>query len=157
MEILFELNHCYTQMDEDYSNRLTIYDDGSINAYQMETYCYQPESRNIDKPASNEFLDSIQALLKKHEKEIAEIPFTEIEPHWKFNMRVLDKQFSLLFLHRWYETNYDGTKNKRTQEDISKDFLIDLICSVKEIVEKYYPKEIKWNRFDTEYWFKELE
>lgn len=157
MEILFELAHCYTQMDEDYNNRLTIYDDGSIKVYQMETYCYQPETMNIDKPANNEFLDSIKTLLKKHEKEIEEIPFTEIAPHWKFNMRVLDKQFSLIFFHRWYETNYDGTKNKRTQEDISKDFLIDLICSVKEIVEKYYPKEIKWNRFDTEHWFKDLE
>jgi len=156
MKVLFELKHCYTQMDEDYENNLTIFEDGSIKVYQMETYCYKPESKNIDKSENQNFLDEISNLFTQHKKEIEEIPFTENAPHWKYNMKVLDKQFSLIFFHRWSETNYDGTKNVCTQEDISTDFLIDLICSVRSIIEKYYPKEINWNRFDTEHWFEDV-
>lgn len=155
MKILFKLKHSYTQLDEDYQNNLTIFEDGSIKVYQMETYCYEPESKNIDKPANNDFLMEITSLFNQHKKEIEEIPFSEIAPHWQFNLKVLNKQFDLIFFHRWFETDYMGNKRPRTQEDISKDFLIDLICSIKNIIEKYYPKEINWERFDTEHWFQE--
>lgn len=144
-------------MDEDYQNEFTIFEDGSLKVYQMETYCYEPKSKNINKSANSDFLHAIKSLLLSHRKEIEEIPFTEIVPHWKFNMKVLDKQFSLIFFHRWHEINYDGTKNIRTNEDISKDFLIELICSIKEIIEQYYPNEINWTRFDTEHWFNNIE
>lgn len=153
MKILFELKQCYTHMDEDYQNIISIFDDGSIIVQQMKTYCYQPKSIFIDKPANNDFLNEVKNILSIHEKTISEIPCTEINPHWQMNIRVLDKQFSFNFLHRWCENNYDGTKNIRTQEDISKDFLIDLICAIREIVEKYYPKQIMWNRFNKEDWF----
>lgn len=154
MKILFELKHTYTEMDEDYQNYLTIFEDGSIKVYQMQTYCYEPESKYIDKTANSDLHTEIINLFNLHKKEIEEIPFTENAPHWSFNLQVLDKKFSLLFLSRWHETDYMGNKKIKTQEDISTDFLIELICSIKNILEKYYPNEIDWKRFDREHWFK---
>lgn len=143
---IFVLLEDYTSMDEDYSNKIIIFDDGSLVVQQMKTYCYEPQYSNFDFPKNEFFLDKIISLYTSKENEINNISFDEIHNNFHYTFKIRDKVFSLNFLSRWSEYKYDGSKNERTEVSIIEDNIIDLFCSLQEIIESLYPKIIDWER-----------
>lgn len=153
MESLFEFNQQYSQMAEDYANKIVIYQDGSLELYQMETSNFEPELKSIAKSPDSRFAEKITSLLNKHNKKINKIPFNVVNENAQYDIKLADKEFSLEFLDRFSRIDENGKIRFKNRETNSKDFIIDFMCSIKNIFEEFYPGVVNWNRIDNNYWF----
>lgn len=153
MESLFEFNQKYTSMDEDYANKIVIYEDGSLELFQMETSNFEPELKTVEKSPDDKFAQRISSLLSKNQEKINKIPFSGINENAEYDIKLNQKEFSLQFLNRFQRRDCNGKIRFKNQESNSKDFIIDFMCSLKNIFEEFYPGIVNWSRIDNNYWF----
>lgn len=135
MENLFTFQHNYTVMDEDYENRITIFNDGSLSIYQMQTNKYEPEAKNIKKEPNKDLLVEINSCLETYKNDYEDISIHECDNYITYKISIKENE------------NTINIFNKNDKDYVT---LSTIIKEIKKVIEKYYPNIINWSKADPE-------
>lgn len=140
-KVLYGFKISTSSTDDHCENEIFIFEDGSMRVFQEKNFHGEIETIKKSTPPNEKFASEIKELFLINKKQIENNPFNKIYVTFGNTYQIQDKIFSLFYFNGFYTTQVDNDEVYN-----ARNFIKNITNQLKDIIFKYYPNEIIWER-----------